>query len=381
MRVLHINCNYLGTTLHQNMVRELNSIGIENEVFVPISDEYSQFAIAPDSCTTIRRCFKKKDRIFFYLKQKKILQSIEESYDIRRFDLIHAYTVFTDGNIARLLSKKYGIPFVVAVRNTDVNAFFKYRFYLRMLGIKILESSNRVFFLSKPYLNKILQEYTPNKKRDLISKKARLIPNGIDEYWLNHKYYDRDYSLILNNIKKRRISLIYAGRIDKNKNLVSVDEAIAILKKDGWDVSYVVVGKIEDEGIYTRLKNRDYFTYFEPVSKEKLIDHYRNADIFVMPSKTETFGLVYAEAMTQGLPVIYSKGQGFDGQFKDGEVGFSVDSSNPKEIAEKILLVCSNYYDMSIKCLDCVDHFSWEKIIKEYQSIYSELLERMHNED
>ena len=356
------------------MVTELNNIGIENEVFVPISWEYSQFAITPDSCTTISRCFKKKDRISFYLKQKKILQSIEKKYDIRQFDLIHAYTVFTDGNIARLLSKKYGIPFVVAVRNTDVNAFFKYRFYLRTLGIKILESSNRVFFLSKPYMSIIFQKYTPNKKKDLISKKTSLIPNGIDEYWLKNKYYDRNYTHIMSNIKERRLSLIYAGRIDKNKNLTSVDNAIMILKKAGWDVSYIVVGKIEDESIFNRLKNREYFVYIEPVSKEKLINYYRNADIFIMPSKTETFGLVYAEAMTQGLPIVYSKGQGFDGQFEDGEVGFPVDSSNPKEIAEKILLVCSNYYDMSNKCLDCVDRFSWKNIIKEYQSIYSEIV-------
>lgn len=374
MRVLHINCNYLGTTLHQNMVRELNCSNIENEVFVPISCEYSQFAITPDNYITTSRCFKKIDRLSFYLKQKKIFQSIEEHYDIRKFDLIHAHTVFTDGNIARLLSIKYGIPFVVAVRNTDVNAFFKYRFYLRTLGINILESANKVFFLSKPYMNRILQDYTPNAKRDLISKKVRLIPNGIDEYWLKNKYYDRNYTYIMNNINNRRLSLIYAGRIDKNKNLISVDEAIKILKKAGWDVSYIVVGKIEDEGVFSRLNKRDYFRYFEQVPKEKLINYYRKADVFIMPSKTETFGLVYAEAMTQGLPVIYSKGQGFDKQFKDGEVGFSVDSSSPKEIAEKILSVFSNYSEMSSRCLECVDRFSWKNIVSEYKSIYHEIV-------
>lgn len=40
-----------------------------------------------------------------------------------------------------------------------------------------------------------------------------------------------------------------------------------------------------------------------------------------MPSHKETFGLVYAEAMSQGLPIIYTKNQGFDGQFPDGYVG------------------------------------------------------------
>lgn len=35
MKVLHINCNYIGTTLHQLMIEELTRQGIENEVFVP----------------------------------------------------------------------------------------------------------------------------------------------------------------------------------------------------------------------------------------------------------------------------------------------------------------------------------------------------------
>ena len=55
-----------------------------------------------------------------------------------------------------------------------------------------------------------------------------------------------------------------------------------------------------------------------------------------MPSIHESFGRVYAEAMTQGVPVIYSKGQGFDGIYPDGHVGYSVPSRNPEYIAECI---------------------------------------------
>lgn len=46
------------------------------------------------------------------------------------------------------------------------------------------------------------------------------------------------------------------------------------------------------------------------MDKTKIIDVYRDSDIFVMPSKFETFGLVYVEALTQGLHLIYTKGQG-----------------------------------------------------------------------
>ena len=42
-----------------------------------------------------------------------------------------------------------------------------------------------------------------------------------------------------------------------------------------------------------------------------------------MPSITETFGLVYGEALSQGLLIIYTKGQGFDGQIKEKLAGYS----------------------------------------------------------
>ena len=39
-----------------------------------------------------------------------------------------------------------------------------------------------------------------------------------------------------------------------------------------------------------------------------------------MPSKYETFGLVYPEAMSRGIPIVYTKNQGFDKYFEDGEI-------------------------------------------------------------
>ena len=69
---------------------------------------------------------------------------------------------------------------------------------------------------------------------------------------------------------------------------------------------------------------------------ENFIKYFIESDIFVMPSRYETFGLVYVEALSQGLPVIYTRGQGFDGQIPDGEVGYSVKCNDVNEIAEKL---------------------------------------------
>ena len=77
-----------------------------------------------------------------------------------------------------------------------------------------------------------------------------------------------------------------------------------------------------------------------------------------MPSKTETFGLVYAEAMSQGLPVIYTRGQGFDGQFEEGEVGYSVDCKDKKEISMKIIDIINNYDVISRNAINLVDRYN-----------------------
>ena len=94
------------------------------------------------------------------------------------------------------------------------------------------------------------------------------------------------------------------------------------------------------------------------------------SDIFVMPSIYETFGIVYIEAMSQGLPLIYTRGQGFDGQFKEGEVGYSVQSDSPSEISERVKAILKNYDYISEKCLSNVDKFSWDRIAGDYKKLY-----------
>ena len=101
---------------------------------------------------------------------------------------------------------------------------------------------------------------------------------------------------------------------------------------------------------------------------------YRKSDIFIMPSRYESFGLVYGEAMSQGVPVIYTKGQGIDGYFKEGEVGYSVNPKDISDIVKKIEMIIHNYNKISKNCYSLVDNFSWEKITKTYHSIYMSIV-------
>ena len=79
--------------------------------------------------------------------------------------------------------------------------------------------------------------------------------------------------------------------------------------------------------------------------------------IFILPSIHETFGLVYAEALSQGLPIIYTRGQGFDGHFEEGEVGYSVDCYDYEEISNKVLEIITKYETISSKAVNGVQKF------------------------
>lgn len=97
-----------------------------------------------------------------------------------------------------------------------------------------------------------------------------------------------------------------------------------------------------------------------------------------MPSRYETFGLVYIEALSQGLPIIYTLGQGVSGYFEDGTVGYGVKPNNIGDIAEKIELIMNNFDSMSLDAPKFAQAFSWDSISKEYICIYKNLQTTKH---
>ena len=271
----------------------------------------------------------------------------------------------------RKLYKKYGIPYIVAVRNTDVNVFFKYFLHLRRRGIKILGDAKAVFFLSDSYKHQVMDKYIPDKYKQQILEKSHVIPNGIDDYWHNNLYYERNIDHTLSMFLQKKLNIVYVGNVDSNKNITLTCEAINNLRCKGWKIQFTVVGKIVNSTVYEHIK--PYVTYIEPCSKEDLIMIYRKNDIFIMVSHRETFGLVYAEAMSQGLPVIYTRNQGFDNQFKNGMVGYSSSDSDVEELESNIIKCTLNYKELSNNAIINVNKFKWENICSKYIKLYEKI--------
>lgn len=365
MKILHINSYYIGSKFYKNLYDKQANNGLDIDVFVPVTPSSKNLESDFGSYTTLSINHTKYDRLLFHLKHHKIYKDIINKYEIDKYSVIHAHSLFSNGYIAMKLKKKFGTPYIVAVRNSDVNTFFRRMIHLRKMGLQILENADRVIFLSKSYRDKVIEKYVPVGLKDKICNKSLIIPNGIDDFWLENRGSIRTTPNI-NDLK-----LLYVGAVNKNKNITTTVKAIDTLMKEGIKAKLTVVGRIEDESIYSQIKVLDFVEYIEPKPKEDLLKIYRQNDIFIMPSIHESFGLVYAEAMSQGLPVIYTNGQGFDGQFDDGEIGFRVDALNHIEIADRITTIINTYSEKSKTCIKLCNEFKWELMNEKYMEIYN----------
>lgn len=374
MNVLHINSNYLTSKLHENLIDKTETEELHNTIFMPIKEESKKdFLYQSKHDIYYPVAFNDIDKYIFSYKQKKIYNKLKEILTLDNYDVVHAHTLFTDGNVALKLFEEYNIPYVVTVRGfTDIEGFFKLRINLRNRGRKILANAQKVIFLSELNRKQLLEQYIPSKslQKDILNKSV-ILPNGIDDFWFTNEGTPKKIR------NKESINFIQVGKIYKRKNILG---SIAGIKdydnKNSSKSTLTVVGGIEDKKYADKIKEETELEVqlVQQKSREELIQLYRNSDIFIMPSFQETFGLVYPEAMSQGLPVLYSKGQGFDNQFPDGEVGYAVDAENPQDIAQKISLIIKNYEEISKRSIEKYKEFNWDILSKHYVEIYRNLL-------
>lgn len=367
-KVLHINSNYLYTRLHENLIEHLEILGIDNTIYMARKKgEDPKYQSKYDIyCPFV---YENIDRFFYRNKQLKILKNLIKNISITPFELSHAHTLFTDGNISYQLYKKYQIPYVVTVRNTDINTFYKKRPDLHKRAYNILNNSSKIIFLSKVHKDEVFRKYI-HKNKNKLDAKTEIIPNGIDRFWFDNEYHGKKLKY------EEKINVVYAGRIDSNKNVLKTIEALVLLKKKGIKSTFTIVGKVQDSAVLKKIlaiTDIEIKMYSE-MAKEQLIDIYRCNDIFIMPSLHETFGLVYPEAMSQGLPIIYTRGQGFDNQFVNGEVGYAINSQDASDISDKIILVMKNYEIISNECIKKYTKFNWRDISLQYSDIYDSII-------
>lgn len=374
MTLLHITNDFSGSTVYKNLISHLDSLGVRQIVYTPVKHQglvgknHVQLKVPGSEIIYDKILNKHLDRLFYRRKIKKIITHIENRIDITEVDQIHAHTWYSDGGVAYLLSKKHRIPYVVTVRNSDLNVFYRYLIHERTIGRKILENAKKITLISAVYKIRLAELLTNNTSSQKLNDKMTVIPNGVDPYWINNKVTER--SLVLTSEKP--VEILYVGKFDKGKNVFNLIRAIRHLNDEKMNCQLVLVGGGGDDQnrVMRCVENYTFVRYLGvQYDRDKLREIFRNADIFAMPSKAETFGLVYIEALLQGIPVIYTKGEGIDG-FYDNSIGEKVVSTSPKEIANCIRKIISKYGEYDFNPAEIAQAHDWTAIGKRYLQLY-----------
>jgi D-inositol-3-phosphate glycosyltransferase len=225
-------------------------------------------------------------------------------------------------------------------------------------------------------------------------QKVTVIPPGVD---LNR------FQPIAKPVAKEAVgiplqdrSILFAGRIEPLKGIDTMLRAIALIQKRRPDavagVSVSIVGgdpwsdDLDDEmarlqALRQELDIHDLVTFVGSKDQDILPYYYAAAEMVVMPSHYESFGLVALEAMATGTPVIASEVGGLAFLVRDGETGFHVPSRDPEALAESIYTLLTNddcRKRMGMQALEHARRYAWPRIANRmlglYRDLYRELL-------
>jgi glycosyltransferase involved in cell wall biosynthesis len=306
-------------------------------------------------------------KIFFTARIRAVLSDLQGSGLFHSDTLVMAYFLMTDGAVAYQAHKKNGLPYVVSVRNADINHYLKYRPWLKPLARKILIHAESIVFVSPSYIKALKKELGEDFFNTYVTPKINVIGNIVNELWFS--------ATPAKPLMGKTLNLLYVGEFSKNKRIDLVIQAYDILKVD-MDIKLTLVGNYGNycHKISKLAASRPGVFVVDRIHNTKdLISIVDSHDIFVMPSKTETFGMVYIEAMARGLPVIYTKDQGIDGYFPEGAVGYSVTTPIDKNIVRSVLQILKNYGNMSNNAKTESQSFSISKIIRLYVSLFNSI--------
>lgn len=203
------------------------------------------------------------------------------------------------------------------------------------------------------------------------SKKIQLFYNTVDIDFFKRECNKLKQSK--DEIKKKlgintKFVLIYNGQLIKRKGIYQLIEGFRVFQKDFKDISLIIVGNGKEESELKKIiKNYSipniFFIGF--VQFPEIPKFYSIADIFILPSKEEVWGLVANEAMACGLPVVVSDKCGCaEDLVWAGKNGYILKNITPPEIVDGLKYIFSNNLQERNNSLEIIENYKLDKIIK-----------------
>lgn len=221
---------------------------------------------------------------------------------------------------------------------------------------------------------------------------VRVIPPGVD----TSRFYPipRDEAKEFVGIEPDNKMILFVGRLEPLKGIDTLLRAIAMLRAEG-DIEpecqcLVVIGGDTDldsqnptsemerlKAIRADLGMEDLVAFIGSRDQDTLPYYYSAAEVIVVPSHYESFGLVALEAMACGRPVVASETGGLVFLIQDGETGFHVPAADPAALAEKLRLLL---HDQDLRrrfgenARRYAAGYAWPKITEAIVALYEEVL-------
>ena len=260
--------------------------------------------------------------LMFKNNAKKALEDLIKKEDI---DIIHGHYLFPAGAAAVEVGNKHNIKTYVTAHGSDMFELYKSKPFMRPTIKKVLKNADGIFAVSKALRQEIIATGVSG-----IAEKTKLSWNSVDISKFSLKDDDsfkKEFGLFDKPI------VLFVGNLIKRKNVGALLEAKKIAKSDYY---LVIVGdgplskklrkKVEDENI------PDVIFTGSRTDVENIIP---NCDFLVLPSFSESFGLVLIEALACGKPVIGSDVGGISEIIND-DVGLLVNPNDVSSISNSI---------------------------------------------
>ncbi|QRN84062.1 glycosyltransferase [Chloroflexota bacterium] len=252
--------------------------------------------------------------------------------------------------------------------------------------LAVMQASDRIIAATEAEVGQLEQLYGVNRR------KVSIVPPGVD----THHFYPipMDEAKEAIGISPKDRMALFVGRIEPLKGVDTLIRAMAILKEKCVQYicpHYLVIIGGDPEGhperdesemgrlqILARSLGLDDIVFFlGRRGQDTLPYYYSAAEVVVMPSHYESFGMVALEAMACGTPVIASRVGGLAHLVKDGETGFFVPAQDPEALADKLRLLFMTHdlrEEMGRQAVAYAQKLRWETITDQIAEIYQQLL-------
>lgn len=308
------------------------------------------------------------------------------------YDLIHA-NYWMSGIAAEILKAEWNVPVVTMFHTLGLMKNRIARSPEEMEGEYRINGERRVLQISDRIIAATLAEKAQLQFLYQADEgKIRIVPPGVD----TARFYPipREEACEAIGIPPEDRMLLFVGRIEPLKGLDTLMRAIAILRECGVQCHVphylAVVGgdpsasgeKLSDEmarlqALRRELHLEDLVLFLGKRAQDTLPYYYSAAEVLIMPSHYESFGMVALEAMACGTPVVASQVGGLAFLVQDGLTGYVVPDGDPQALSERLRLLLMDSelrQRMGMQAAAYARQYAWENIVERLLGVYSEVL-------